>query len=182
MEKQESIKTSIEEIVDYWCGRIDECTLSVDWSEAHERCWRCGCKRKLERCHIIPHSLGGKDEPSNLVLLCRRCHAEGPNVASVDIMWDWLQAYKASFYDTFWGIMASKEYEFIYGNSFVDDLKSILNSAGIERRDDFNEIFLPIFDKIIEEQTSWHFGQGYLNTSTCAGALRMTLNELANSL
>lgn len=44
MSKRETIKTSIIEIVDYWTGRQDECGLSVDWAEAHERCWRCGCK------------------------------------------------------------------------------------------------------------------------------------------
>jgi len=71
MGKREAIKTSIEEIVDYWKRHEDECGLSVDWAEAHERCWRCGCEKNLERCHIIPDSLGGKDEPSNLVLLCK---------------------------------------------------------------------------------------------------------------
>ncbi len=42
--KREKIKTSKNEIVDYWFSIVDECGLSVDASEAHERCWRCGCK------------------------------------------------------------------------------------------------------------------------------------------
>lgn len=182
MAKRESIKTKIEEIVDYWSGRIDESTLSVDWAEARERCWRCGCERKLERCHIIPHSLGGEDEPSNFVLLCKRCHAEAPNLASENVMWDWLQVYKVSFYDTFWGVTARKEYEFIYGNNYFDDITSIMKSVGIEKCDDFNDIFHPIMDKVFKKQTSWHFRQYYLNTSTYAGALRMALVELADTL
>ena len=33
MGKRSAIKTSIEEIVDYWAGREDECGLSVDWEK-----------------------------------------------------------------------------------------------------------------------------------------------------
>jgi HNH endonuclease len=31
---------------------------------------------RLERAHLIPHSLGGKATPSNMVLLCHRCHLD----------------------------------------------------------------------------------------------------------
>ena len=31
-----------------------------------------GCERNLQRCHIIPDSLGGKDEPANIVLVTPR--------------------------------------------------------------------------------------------------------------
>jgi len=68
--KRISIKTKKRDIVDYWSKIKDECLLSVDWSEAETRCWRCGYQKRLQRCHIIPNSLGGKDTPSNLVLLC----------------------------------------------------------------------------------------------------------------
>lgn len=95
------IKTTKKEIVDYWASKQEEVGLSVDWSEAHERCWRCGYKKPLERCHIIPDSLGGKDEPENLVLLCKRCHIEAPNVEDKNFMWDWIRAYGTPFYDTF---------------------------------------------------------------------------------
>lgn len=109
MSKREPIKTTKEAIISYWAKHQDECGLSVDWAEAGERCWRCGCERSLDRCHIIPDSLGGKDEPENLVLLCMRCHADGPNVADQEIMWDWIRAYGVSFYDTFWGCEGMRE-------------------------------------------------------------------------
>lgn len=64
------MKTTIEEIVDYWSRYQDESGLTVDWSEANYLCWRCGQKRNLQRCHIIPRSLNGLEDPSNLVLLC----------------------------------------------------------------------------------------------------------------
>lgn len=86
MSKREPIKTPLSEIIAYWAKHVDECGLSVDWAEAERHCWRCGYERNLQRCHIIPDSLGGKDEPSNLVLLCKRCHAEGPNVTDPEIM------------------------------------------------------------------------------------------------
>ena len=81
--KRTAIKTTIPEIVDYWFSRVYEGDLSVDASEAHERCWRCGYQTKLERCHIIPHSRGGADEPSNLVLLCKKCHLENKKIYGV---------------------------------------------------------------------------------------------------
>ena len=114
MGKRSSIKTTIHEAAGYWVKYVDECDLSVDWSEAETHCWRCGCRKNLERCHIVSDALGGQDEPANIVLLCKRCHAEGPNVSDPEIMWDWIKAYKVPLYETFWSIRGMKEYEFIY--------------------------------------------------------------------
>lgn len=166
--KRKVIKAKNHEIVDYWFSRIDECGLSVDAAEAHERCWRCGCKRTLERCHIVPASLGGSAEPSNLVLLCHRCHLDNPNVADPEIMWDWIRAYGTSFYDTFWIIQGMKEYEFIYNRSLEEEFKT----RNIE---DINE-----FNKIIKEEmrkATYHFGDPYLNIATIAGVIRMALKK-----
>ena len=131
MNDRQHIKTTVQESIDYWSRHVNECGLSVDWSEAETHCWRCGCKRNLELCHIVPHALGGKDEPSNIVLLCHRCHAEGPNVNDPEIMWDWLKAYGVSYYGTFWKIVGMKEYRFIYRHSALEEAEAILESAGI---------------------------------------------------
>ena len=120
--KRPANRTTISAIVDYWAPRVDECDLSVDWSEAEEYCWRCGSPKELVRCHIVPHSLGGADEPSNFVVLCRPCHEENPNVADPEIMWDWLMAYKSRFYKTFWQDEGRREYQFLYKRSFEEDL------------------------------------------------------------
>lgn len=45
MSNKRTIQTSINAIVRYWAARVDECDLSVDFSEAHECCWRCGARR-----------------------------------------------------------------------------------------------------------------------------------------
>lgn len=45
--------------------------------------WGSGVVRSyLERCHIVPHALGGSDtDPSNYFLLCKKCHEEAPDTA-----------------------------------------------------------------------------------------------------
>lgn len=168
MAGRKAIKTKIPEIVNYWARRQDESSLSVDFSEAHERCWRCGCKRRLHRCHIVPYSLGGPDEPSNFVLLCARCHMENPNVADPHIMWDWLKAYKEIFYDMFWFNRGMQEYEKIYACSFREELKK-------RKMTDGTVIDHMIGDKM--KQASYHFGDPHFNAATIAGILRMALKE-----
>ena len=162
------IKTTKKQIIDYWSRVEDECGLSVDWAEAEERCWRCGYKKRLQRCHIIPDSLGGKDEPSNLVLLCTRCHIDAPNVESKTFMWDWIRSNGTSFYDTFWSLRAQKEYEFIYNKSFIEELK---------QRDLLSPRDLEKFWNIPIGRSVNHFAHPWKNDSTNAGLLRMRLEE-----
>lgn len=179
MAKREKIKTTIQEAIDYWQSLIYEGDLSVDWEEAHTRCWRCGCTRHLERCHIIPHSLGGIDHPSNIVLLCKRCHADGPNVNDKEIMWDWIKSYKVPLYDTFWFFIGMKEYKFIYKKTLVQEIKDILKAANITLESSrINEI-LKEMRITIEKDASIHFGQPYFNTATIAGLIRIALKNLA---
>lgn len=168
------IKTKKQDIVDYWFSRVSECGLSVDASEAHERCWRCGYEYKLQRCHIIPESLGGKDEPSNLVLLCHKCHLDNPNVADPEIMWDWLRAYGTSFYDTFWDIIGMKEYEFIYNKSLISEFIDL----GITDIDEINQIMKSYIPRLFDK-TSHHYGNPYINVATMVGIYRMLVKELA---
>lgn len=171
MPEREKIKTTIGEIVDYWMRHEEECGLSVDWAEAHERCWRCGCKRGLQRCHIVPHALGGEDAPSNLVLLCGRCHLDNPNVADTEVMWDWIRAYGVSFYDTFWNIHGMIEYEKIYGISVQEELekRKLATEKGML---EFKEVLSVMFGR-----ASWHFGDPHFNVATIAGVYRMAFKE-----
>lgn len=99
MTKRGNNPVGIGDIISYWAGHVDESNLGTDFADAHERCWRCGWKRKLERCHIIPKSLGGNDTPGNLVLLCHQCHLEAPNCKDPSAMWEWITRTHAIFYD-----------------------------------------------------------------------------------
>lgn len=155
---RESIETSHQEIVDYWTRHEDECGLAVDWAEAHDRCWRCGYRSRLERCHITPHSLDGLDTPSNLVLLCRRCHREAPNVGNPRFMWIWLRATCVPFYDTYWAIRGFFEFEQMFGRLPFSNLK-------------LSESQKQLAEKIIGEEmenATIHFGEGRINPSTIA--------------
>ena len=100
-------------------GKCDyENTIAVinDWGEPE--CWACGrmvsaeddqryldylekgnfkniwnlpkVKSGLNRCHIIPHMLGGSDNPNNLFLMCERCHKESPDIQSKKMFLRWV--------------------------------------------------------------------------------------------
>ncbi|MFA5152431.1 MAG: HNH endonuclease signature motif containing protein [Clostridia bacterium] len=126
-----NIKTRIPEIINYWENKIDESEMGADWCDIFQttakkgRCWRCGYEKKLHRCHIIPDSLGGKDEPSNYVLLCGPCHSEAPNVIDTNAMWEWIKiTSKESFAgccDTFWIMKGFNYYKEMYGKSFWEE-------------------------------------------------------------
>lgn len=159
--------TKIEEIVDYWSGNQDESGLSVDWAEAESLCWRCAQKRNLQRCHIIPRSLGGTEEPSNLVLLCAQCHSEAPNVNDPEFMWTWLRAHAADFYGTYWYFRGFREYEFLFG------VKPFL---GLDSADCLPKV-RGALSKYFKD-TSTHWGQGKVNPATLAWLIRQVEIEV----
>jgi len=179
MRKRENMKTTINQAVEYWMQYVDECELSVDWAEADQLCWRCGCKHNLQRAHIIPDSLGGKDTPDNIVLLCDRCHKEAPNVTDPEIMWDWIKAYSVPFYNTFWTILARREYEFIYGKSYIQELMDICEVAHVSTEDEKMKVLMKDILENTYKEAGIHYGQPYFNTATLAGIYRMTLKKLA---
>lgn len=47
-------------------------------------------KKHLDRAHIIPKALQGKDEPSNYVLLCHRCHRDSPDISNKKLFLSWV--------------------------------------------------------------------------------------------
>ena len=172
-----SNKTSILDIVDYWSERIDECDIGVDWAEAEERCWRCGAKKELVRCHIIPHELGGKDNPSNYVVLCRSCHEENPNVSDPEIMWDWLMAYASAYHDNFWIIEGIREYKYMYRRTVEEDW-AFLIEHGLSLEQDMREEVL----RFCIANSGIHFGQAFPNKATIAGLIRMFFKDQAGKI
>lgn len=116
------------------------------------------------------------------MLLCKRCHAEGPNVTDPEIMWDWIKSYTVTYYGTFWLYHGLREYQFIYKSTMKDDLKEILNQASVSGKEDFLREEIKKIIATVDEQASIHFGQSHFNSATIAGMYRMTLKELAKSL
>lgn len=76
--------------------RITSKMISIDID--YPMCWACHTPKsywsRLERCHIIPKSSGGKGDASNLILMCRTCHLESPTVNHSDALFIFLSRKK----------------------------------------------------------------------------------------
>ena len=155
--------------IDYWEGIVNESDMGCDWNEAAIMCWRCGCKRMTQRCHIVPKSLGGGDGPENIVALCAMCHDEAPNVADSDAMWSWIKKTGSSncggLYGTYW---------------FVRAMKSVASEQGVGFDDLARKIKI---DKLKDnlKKCGHHFGQSSggsrLTLSTIEWAVRMSVED-----
>lgn len=86
MKKRQGIKTKHKDIFNYWKERMD-------WlDEYRQGCFCCGSQHSLDRAHIIPASRGGEDSVDNLVILCKRCHKNAPDVViNKDILLNWIE-------------------------------------------------------------------------------------------
>jgi hypothetical protein len=84
----------VKDCWDYHSQHISELDVAVDWGNwdsEYSRCWCCGHTGKLQKCHIIPKSLGGDDIASNFVPLCSQCHDEAPDVMDKVEMFRWIK-------------------------------------------------------------------------------------------
>jgi hypothetical protein len=139
-------RTTKAAIAAYWLGtkegrqRLPDNAAAIDCGEPS--CFACGWmaadpdedpvlwqvwnSAHLQRCHLVPHALGGPDCPSNLVLLCARCHVEAPDVGEPDYMLRWIGAHQA------WGAL------------LVGEIESAMRLAGItgHQIETFNERFI----------------------------------------
>ncbi len=149
----------LKQSIDYWESIIYEGDIGCDWAEAAIMCWRCGCERTTQKCHIIPKSLGGSDKPENIVALCAMCHDQAPNVADSDAMWSWIKSTGnnncGGLYNTYWAFMAMKSLALQKGLT-IDEIVSKIN-----------------FHKLKEqiEKTGLHFGQN-------SGGSQVTLSTI----
>lgn len=103
---KQGIKTSHSEIAKYWANKyilptgdiedrlVDE-SFKVVWDVNTPECWGCGkivkhFNGELERSHIVPNALGGKDTPENLFLLCPECHFYSPDTVNRKAFFRWI--------------------------------------------------------------------------------------------
>ncbi|KOV79101.1 hypothetical protein ADL03_38160 [Nocardia sp. NRRL S-836] len=159
------------QIVDHWSG-VER--VAVDWSEACERCWRCGYRAALERCRIVPASLGGTDTAANLVLLCGRCHREAPTHADPRYLWRWLRATSVPSHDTYWTIRGWAEFEVIFGRKPLECFKEAAVDHGALNAE-CRALAADEFAKTVV-----HFGEGRLNPSTIACVIAEIEKKLAD--
>ncbi|ANZ34991.1 hypothetical protein BBK82_01775 [Lentzea guizhouensis] len=158
-------------VVEHWAP-LEQ--VAVDWSEAHERCWRCGYRAPLQTCHIVPESLGGTDVVSNLVLLCGRCRREAPTHADPRYLWRWLRATSVSTHDTYWTIRGWAEFEVIFGRKPLECFKEAAVDHGTLNAE-CRELAADEFAKTVVQ-----FGEAKLNPSTIACVIAEIEKKLAD--
>jgi hypothetical protein len=82
-------------IAQYWADAFGHEVFAPHLEDlAHPCCFACGWfserwyketpkasweRAKLERAHIIPSGLGGRDGAADIILLCNPCHVESPD-------------------------------------------------------------------------------------------------------
>lgn len=139
----------IKDCAEYWFSKVDESDTGVDHIDATTNCWRCGCLRKLQKCHIIPVSLKGEETPENIIPLCAECHDEMPNVRDEKEVWKWIKSDHVSMYETFWAYRAIKKI----------DLKDI--ELHIKNSDNPDAVQAFFFERVKfnYKNTSPHFNQ-----------------------
>ena len=87
-------KTWVKECWEYHSQHVSELDVAVDWGDWESdssMCWCCGHRGKLQKCHIIPRSLGGSEKPENIVPLCAQCHDDAPDVQDKEFMFQWIK-------------------------------------------------------------------------------------------
>lgn len=146
------------DLVTHWQPVIPQHWIAGPWEEAHRHCWRCWVDGPLQRCHIVPASRGGADEPRNLILLCTRCHREQPNVRTPQATWTWLRSTLHS------GAMRFAEewlaaYEFSYGEEPLTQTVADPERFGAR-------LSAELVDAVA------HWGDGRLNPATIAACVR----------
>ena len=52
-------------------------------------CFACGMKEVLQRAHIIPMCIGGKNEVGNIHLLCSWCHIDSEHIEKLADYYGW---------------------------------------------------------------------------------------------
>ena len=83
----------VKDCWDHHSQCISEIDVAVDWGDwetEQKRCWCCGHKGKLQKCHIVPKSLGGSLDPENIIPLCAQCHDKAPDVVDKNEMFRWV--------------------------------------------------------------------------------------------
>lgn len=155
----------IVDAIAHHSATMDETHMGCDWIDAASRCWRCGNESRLQRCHIIPRSMGGPDVPHNFVALCARCHDEAPDVNSAEMMWAWIKATCSTLHGEMWARrtvdgMRKQDVKYLASMS-IDEIECILRDAA--------------------SRVGIHCGQGnqgaYIKTSSWVASMSLAIAE-----
>lgn len=169
---------SKNQIAEYWITRVDECDLGADCDQLKDHCWRCGEHERrvrdesnIDRCHIVPRSRGGSDGVENLVLLCKYCHSQAPDIADPHVMWDWIKRTRPTYTGLDQLLMkeGEKEYRNLFGSTMDQDFE---NQAFTEKQ---RLAFFATLIRFVTSGTSTH--AGIVKPTTRAYVFRVSLEK-----
>lgn len=94
------------QLAQHWAASADRATFAPMLEDlTHPCCFACGWfsehwakatskasweRATLERAHIVPSSLGGPDDATNVILLCAPCHRDSPDWHDPSAMARWI--------------------------------------------------------------------------------------------
>lgn len=128
--------------IDEWVAK--QC-LDEDEESNLKRIWNSKeTRNKLNRCHIIPGSLGGEDVPSNLFLMCSECHHLSPDTKYPSMFFKWvLERRKQMVFGTFHPNYILKKVDELlvrdYGVTVIDLLERIHKLGGDSKLSNLQE-------------------------------------------
>jgi hypothetical protein len=158
----------LDEPACFACGFFkDDSSKSTSWTT-----WTKAGNNGLERCHIIPHSLGGSNTVDNFVLLCKKCHDLSPDIADSQFLFDWMKNCPRSFFGSHWTEVA------LWNNFFSSLTQKIPDEVAAWSAMDFTkqqEELEKTFDSV---SSSSHFGK--LSIGTLQAIVTKTIEGKAN--
>lgn len=174
----------MKRIHEHWLSKIDADSgaISLMGDNAydnimceHEVCYACGREAKLQRCHIVPHSLGGSDmDVENYFLMCLDCHQQNPDTVYPKLFWHYIRNRPQ------------------YLNVFATDVFQIISSLLAESTDAEKDAFMAFAKLPVREQTQFHLGipleamtvslNNRMSTHTGVGAMFMNAVECGSKL
>ena len=156
-----SIKVKKHQITHYWEPIMKKKGVDIMWDYGGQKeiasnvvyyCFACGCPDSvmggLQRTHIKSRTQGGKDEPSNLHLLCTKCHVESEYLSG-RAYWNWLRYVYENECNP-------DPHDKLYKKAGIDKIK--LTEQLIERRnikrEDLNDDKLKFYASVVQRYTS----------------------------
>jgi hypothetical protein len=73
------------------CDWYDSQARTYDVDDGYTNLRRIWDGSRLERAHIVPYALGGGNQVSNYLLLCKQCHRDSPDTTNPRFLLQWAQ-------------------------------------------------------------------------------------------
>jgi len=151
------------------CGFFkDETSKTTGWTT-----WNKAGQNGLERCHIIPHSLGGSNKVDNLVLLCKKCHELSPDIGDSQFLFDWMKNCPRSFFGSHWTEVA------LWNNFFTSLSEKMPDEIAAWSAMDFTEQEQKLKKTADSVSSSSHFGK--LSIGTLQAIVTKTIEGNSNA-